>query len=242
VIDIPVTIADLPTAPVEDLTPDQRIKLDLVVQGSGPIFWSWFGGEAQRTAQVTVENIGTDIIENAEVVITSGRGEDPAQDPQTLQTEQLGPGQIKTLTTDIDIASGTFGKVTVKAALNGVVGTGAARQTTTVYPWGWIVVAWLVLQIPLLGLYKRRPVVLVNDPDAMAESLPLADLAPGATAASALFPTVPGAPAPPEGFVLVGGPQPMPAPPAAPVASAGTVPGMAAAPAQGVDDLRRLLS
>lgn len=254
VVDLPVEVAGLPTAPIEDLRTDQRLSASVKASGSGPILWSWFGGSANRTATVTLENTGLDPVTGASLVVTVGKGEDPTQNGVTIALDPIGAGQVVTRDIPITVPAGTFGQVTVKATVVGAATVIDARATTTVYPWGFLVLAWLLLQIPLLGLYKRRSVVFVDEvpqPSEVEWAASSAGFAGGVFDPVAASPPMP----PPAGFVPVAAGAP-----AAVAASAATdwnavglaepggqtlTYGMAEAPSApaptGVDALRALL-
>ena len=94
---VPVTVLGVPVAP-----PEQRIDVPSVsralevteadVTGGGP-WTSWVGGPSDRTLHLTVRNIGDVAILDPRLVVTVGRGGDPAGIVETPDLGRLEPGR-----------------------------------------------------------------------------------------------------------------------------------------------------
>jgi hypothetical protein len=258
----PATTFPTPITPTVPTTPGATtpITVDASISGSGPIS-AYVGGAAQRELVLVVTNTGPTTLTNVGVSLTVGKGSEPTEALQSasgapLTIPSLTPNSPVELRQPFTIGGPAFGEYRVRAVFSGVpaidvVGGQASGETgvtvaTSTYPWLLIILGWLLLQIPLINLYRRRTAVEL-EPDPLLEQLPAADEAlpqavpVGAAAAAAPLaapvpaavpteaadlsappaaaPTVPTLPPPPA-------PAPVPAPPvpAAPVAPVGAPP------------------
>jgi hypothetical protein len=220
-INAPFEINGAPTAtPVADPLATRSLQVGLTIVGSGPLV-SYFGGPAQRDLLLNVRNSGNSPLDGTPVTVAFGKGDDPtesvlAEGGGAVALPPLQPGQNAELRIPVTIDPVPFGSYTAKATFAGLdavivdgqensAGDLSVKATTSAYPWGLILVAWLVLQIPLLGLYKRRPVVYeAPAEDPLLEQLPVSTVvgadpgfAGGMFGSSAALP-----PPPPAGFVV----------------------------------------
>lgn len=170
-IDAPVTVIGAPEAPPAK-TPTSR-SLDVVsaVSGRGP-WTAYFGGSAQRELRLTLTNTGVQPLTNVPLTLSLGKGEDTAEPliglgGETLLIPNIESGRTIVVTQDFEIDAPSFGTYTVRGTfvgLDSVTVDGAPQApgdltflaTTFTFPWGLVIMLWLLLQIPLLGLYKRR--------------------------------------------------------------------------------------
>jgi hypothetical protein len=273
-VDIPFEIPGAPTAPPSQLLITRSVDVVSSITGSGPLS-AYFGGQAQRELVLTLTNTGNQALENLPLNLTVGKGQDPttpltSPDGLPLQIPRIEAGASVEVRQPFTIDAPAFGQYTVKGSFVGLdsitvdgerqanAGDLSFRSTTSTYPWALIVIGWLLLQIPLLGLYKRRPVVVepaaTEDPYAdqlaVAEPMPVTEGFAGGVfepvgAGAAVTAVAAGAaatapPPPPPGFQVL---PPPPAPPAAaaPVAAAAAAaPQAAASPVFGVNDLRAM--
>ena len=133
----------------------RTVVLQGTVDGSGP-WTAWIGGAAERTFTLTVQNTGTVPLLNPLVVITAGQGNNPTGVVAQPQLGEIPAGGTVTTTVPVSLGPPTFGRYTVKATVSGIDQPTTVSDTTSSYPFILIGVAWLLIQIPLLGLYRRR--------------------------------------------------------------------------------------
>jgi hypothetical protein len=119
---------------------------------------------------------------NPPTAVTYGRGEDPTDLLVRPDLGAIAPGQTSEIRIPFELPAGSFGSYTVKTTIGGLDQPTAARASTSTYPWFLLVGIWLLIQIPLLGLHKRR----VDDDELFDESEllelddPFRGLVPGA--------------------------------------------------------------
>lgn len=271
------------TPPVAAL-PQSSVDVDARIVGTGPLS-AFVGGAAEREVVIAVTNTGAAPLVNPVLTLTFGKGQEPTEPllgpgGQAPQLGTIAPGQSVEYRQPVTIDAPAFGQYRLLGTFQGIttVSVNGAVQsqptftaTTTSYPWLLIVGGWLLLQIPLLGLYKRRPVIIEpaeEDPyqdaygpveasaapvlaavAAPASSVPPApvpapEVAPPPAPSPPAVPSSP-APPPPSGFQLVGAPgaaaAPPPGPPPVPPVDTAPEPQAVASPVFGVNDLRSML-
>ncbi|HCK78524.1 MAG TPA: hypothetical protein DHW34_00740 [Actinobacteria bacterium] len=205
-VDIPFQVNGVPTAPPSRTVTNRSVDVDPRLSGSGPLS-AYLGGAAKRELILTVTNTGSDPLVNPVLNLTVGKGEDPTG----LLTDANGngpalgtiqPGQSVEYRQTVTLTAPAFGQYRVKGQFVGLDSLTVNQQrnnagdltfsiATSTYPWVLIVLVWLLLQIPLLGLYKRRPTAAPVDEDPLFDDVPVSQGVP------AVAPPVPvGAPAP----------------------------------------------
>jgi hypothetical protein len=280
--DAALTIDGAATAPPVLEIPQSSVDVNARISGSGPLS-AYIGGAAERTVIVSVTNTGTAPLINPVLVLTFGKGQEPTEallgpGGQAPALGTIAPGQTVDYQQPVTIDAPAFGQYRLLGRFVGIAAVsvdGVPQEqptftaTTSSYPWLLILGGWLLLQIPLLGLYKRRPVIIEpadDDPyrdsyadlNVAASAVPAAAMAAPVMAGSAPMPqpvasvveapapaAAPSAPPLPAGFQLIGAPEATPQEPEAPASTPN--PAVPAAPqvAQnrvfGVDDLRSML-
>jgi hypothetical protein len=177
----PIELTGYPTAPTSADGGTRKLDVRAEIEGGGPLA-SWFGGAAERTLVLVAANTGSLPIENPPTVVTYGRGEDPTDLLVRPELGAIAPGQTSEIRIPFELPAGSFGSYTVKTTIGGLDQPTAARASTSTYPWFLLVGVWLLIQIPLLGLHKRR----VDDGELFDESEllelddPFRGLVPGA--------------------------------------------------------------
>jgi hypothetical protein len=263
-VTLPFEVEGVPVAPPQQNLTSRNLDVSASLSGSGPLA-AFFGGAAKRELVLTVTNSGSAPLAALPVTLTVGKGLDPT-DPlldangQPIVIPDLAVGQVVEIRQPVTLPAPAFGQYRVKGTFSGLdflsvdgernnVGDLGFSTTTSTYPWGLIVIGWLLLQIPLLGLYKRRPVIVEPAPeeDPFADDVPVAAGAEFDGFAQGLFGAgaVPAAPPipPPNGFVLVGAAGSAPVAPVVPTAPLGYGPSVPSTTSGvfGVDDLRSML-
>jgi hypothetical protein len=147
--------------------------VDLGVKITGANIATWFGGAAKRTVTMTVKNTGDTPLTNPNVTITSGKGSDPTSLLAQPKIGNIAVGQTVQYSLPFTLQAPTFGQYRVKVQITGLDELATATATTSTYPWALIVLAWLLLQPLLLGLYKRRPVAEDLDDDPFGGPAPM---------------------------------------------------------------------
>ncbi|MCX6418127.1 MAG: hypothetical protein NTU50_01490 [Actinobacteria bacterium] len=279
-VDVPFTITGAPTATPSQIVNRRSVDVSARLTGSGP-FAAYLGGAAKRELVISVTNTGSSNLINPALNLTVGRGENPAT-PLTSPSGQqptlgtITPGQTVEYRQSVTLGPPAFGQYRVKGEFIGLdlitvdqqnvnAGVLSFSVATSSYPWLLILIAWLLLQIPLLGLYKRRPAEKPLSEDPLIEQLPVASGAPGfgvsafdptpamagapvALAAAVARPVVDTpAPPPPPGYRAIQPasatppPAPLPSMPAAPGVAPSAVPAPSIPAPAGVEALRALL-
>ena len=279
-VDVPFTITGAPTAIPSQTVNRRSVDVSARLTGSGP-FAAYLGGAAKRELVVSVTNTGSSNLINPALNLTVGRGENPATPLTSPNGQQpalgtIAPGQTVEYRQSVTLGPPAFGQYRVKGEFIGLdlitvdqqkvnAGVLSFSVATSSYPWLLILIAWLLLQIPLLGLYKRRPVEKPLSEDPLIEQLPVASGAPGfgvsafdpapamagapvALAAAVARPVVDTpAPPPPPGYRAIQPasntppPAPLPPMPAAPGVAPSAVPAPSTPAPAGVEALRALL-
>ena len=181
------TIVDAPEATPVAQPQVRAAHVALEISGSGP-WTALFGGSAERDIILRVENNGTEPLVDTPINLTFGKGSDPTApalqaDGGPVQLGSLLPGQEVELRIPVTTEVPTIGTYTAKVTIIGLnrltsgettlpEGSPSIKATTSSYPWALIVLAWLLLQIPLLGLYRRRDVVVEDAPADIEAPLP----------------------------------------------------------------------
>jgi hypothetical protein len=191
----PIELTGYPTAPVVVESGTRALEVTSEVEGGGPLA-SWFGGAAQRELILTLTNTGTLPLENPPTTVTLGKGQDPTELLTLPRLGSIAPGQTTEVRIPFELPAWSFGSYTVKTTVAGLDQPTAARSSASTYPWFLLVIGWLLLQIPLLGLTKkRRPEPGDTDPGDLIElDDPFRDLVPAGAAAAALAAPVVAAP------------------------------------------------
>ncbi len=159
-VDQPFEVLGADTATPNTQVIRRTVEVSSTLTGTGP-WTAWLGGAARRDFTLTVQNTGTVPLLNPPVVVTAGQGADPTSIVAQPQLGEIAPGASATATIPVTLGPPTFGRYTVKATVSGVDQPTTTSNETTSYPWALIAIAWLLIQIPLLGLYRRR----VNGPE-----------------------------------------------------------------------------
>ena len=271
-VDAPFEIVGAPQSTPTKTVTRRTVEANARIVGSGPLL-ALLGGTAKREVVIQVTNTGNEPLLNPELNLAFGKGEDPTEpvvgaDGAPVSLGTLNPGQLVELRVPLEISPIPFGSYRLKGSfvgLDSVAVDGVTKgqgdltffASTSAYPWLLIVVAWLVLQIPLLGLYKRRPVSVDSlDEDPLYDELPMAGAAPGFAGGifeEAAVPAAVGAgivgagilasssapmysapasdgPPPPPGYLSVGPVQPVMPVPAANVATPAALPAQPVVP------------
>jgi hypothetical protein len=154
--DVPFEVIGAETAqPTLQIT-TRSIEAQQSISGIGPIA-SWFGAGAERTIDLEVTNTGSTSLENPDVRVTAGTGDDPTDVVARPDLGLIAPGQSVTVQIPVQFPAFTFGRLTVLTSFAGLDEPTSVSSTTSSYPWALIVIGWLLIQIPLLGLWRRKP-------------------------------------------------------------------------------------
>jgi len=172
----PVTIIGAPVAPIR--TPASAVAVTRPLQivnaqisGNGP-WYAWFGGIAQRTLTLTVRNPNTGVYPHPSLVLTAGKS-GTFSTVSTSPLPSIGPGKATTVHVKVVFPAFSFGENEVR----GLVGDAALQEniqvTTTIAPWGLIVIALILLQLIFLAIrnaVRRRNARDEPDPARNPES------------------------------------------------------------------------
>ena len=162
--------------------PEQRIDVPSVsralevteadVTGRGP-WTSWIGGPSDRTLHLTVRNTGNVAILDPRLVVTVGRGGDPAGIVETPDLGRLEPGESRSIEVPVELDALSFGSYTVLARVGGGAEPVVARTEASTYPWLLIAGAIVLVQLGLLAIRNRvRARVAVPEPVPKAIAAP----------------------------------------------------------------------
>jgi hypothetical protein len=187
-VSAPIEIVGAPVAdPVQDPVQIRVLDVSAKLDG-GADLRSLFGLSAQRELVLNIRNPGNTPVLAAPINVGFGHGSDPTDpvlnpDGSSIVVPDLQPGATAEVRVPIEIEPIAAGTYRAKASFVGLdkllingqatpEGTLSVTTDTSTYPWGFILLIWLLLQIPLLGLYKRRPVVVTPAPAVAYEFSP----------------------------------------------------------------------
>lgn len=143
--------APLRTAPAAIAVP---IVDAIGVEGSGPPS-SWFGGSPERDVSVSVSNPSAGVVRDARVEIRWGSS--GSEQSRILDVgEPIAASSSVVVTTTIALGALTWGDVEVRAR---VLTTGEptwVSTSTSSYPWGLIVGAFVLLQVIVIIVVRRN--------------------------------------------------------------------------------------
>lgn len=152
----PVTITGAPVGAVQPPISAATVKEPLQIvnaqlSGNGP-WYSWFGGMPQRTLNLTVHNPNNGVYPHPSLVLAAGRSGGGLSTVSTTPLPSMAAGETTTVHVHVVFPAFTFGS----AEVVGTVGDAALMQhvkvTTTIVPWGLIVIALIILQFILLAI------------------------------------------------------------------------------------------
>ena len=146
----------LPEAPVGTVVPIASFLSidDAKLSGSGP--WSsWFGFAPKRTLEFTIHNTGNVAIDPLPIVVTAGHGDNPTGYVPSVDPETLAPGESRTIAVPIEFDAFSFGTLAVRGEMTGLHVPLVFHATAKSYPWGFIALAVVVVQMILLRVRSR---------------------------------------------------------------------------------------
>ena len=158
----PITIIGARVAPVQAPPSAATVTRPLQIgnaqlEGNGP-WYSWFGGMARRTLTLTVRNPNTGTYPHPSLVLLAGK-QGTLSTVSTSPLPSIGPGKTTTVRLNVVFPAFSFGNNEVR----GTVGDAALKEdiqvSTTVAPWGLIVIGLVFLQLILLAIrnsFRRR--------------------------------------------------------------------------------------
>lgn len=153
----PINIEGMPVEPLRAPVGITRkvAVADVGITGTGPVS-SWFGGEPERTLQFSVTNEGDVVLHHPSVVLAFGRDANGDGFIQPPDLGDLAPGQTVVARAAVPLPAMSAGSYTVTITVN-PVGAQSVTTTasTTIIPWGWILIALLLLQGILL-IFRNR--------------------------------------------------------------------------------------
>jgi hypothetical protein len=211
---VPITI---PGAPMGTLTiagapRPADVDVDATVEGSGP-WTSWLGASPVRTLVVRLHNPGDAPIDDVELYVTVGKGDDPARIVPAPVVAAIPPGETATYRIPVSLGGLAFGGYAIALEVVGGAEPLVVERQTTAYPWGLGVVLVIVVQAGLLGLRNRlRRRVVGADRTAGGDSevveIPLPDVIDLTDRQPATKPVA--VPSPPRPVAVPSPPRPLP--------------------------------
>jgi hypothetical protein len=186
---IPTPSPSTPTVQISDVTIEERDP-----------WTTLFGAAPDRVLVFSVRNNGDVLLHNPPVTLAWGRGSSPDGLMESPVLGDLAPGQTAVSRVPVPMGALSWGGYTVTIRV-GVLGgdEATAKAETSVYPWGLLVVALLLLQLVLIWMrnrYRARrvpPVDLAPDDDESEAHTQEAELSPTIlTASRALRDWLPG--------------------------------------------------
>jgi hypothetical protein len=152
----PVTIVGAPVEPIRPPSSAATVTEPLQIisaqlSGDGP-WYAWFGGMPQRTLNLTVHNPNRGVYPHPSLVLASGKSGGGLSIVPTSPLPSLAPGETTTVHVNVKFPALTFGS----AEVAGTVGDAALMEhikvSTTIVPWGLVVIALIILQFILLAI------------------------------------------------------------------------------------------
>jgi hypothetical protein len=163
---LPIDVAGAPVVPVvlppERLNPPRIVVTGVHVRTRRTIA-EWFGGRAHRTAVVSFTNSGFGTATNVRLTVLGGRGGKLTSEYGSTTLRSVVPRGNGTVEIPFTMGSFSLGKTQIRIKAGIGAGQSRAVGTTSVYPWGLLVVFLAVLQLGLLAVRNRLRRRLVGD-------------------------------------------------------------------------------
>jgi hypothetical protein len=153
----PVTIVGAPVAALRGPTSGATVTkplqiLNAQLGGNGP-WYSWFGGMAKRTLTLTVRNPNSGVYPHPSLFLAAGKtGSGTLLTVSTSALPSLEPGQTKTFSVNVVFPPFSVGENEVRGAVGDAALTENISVTTTIVPWGLLVIALIILQFIFLAI------------------------------------------------------------------------------------------
>jgi len=167
----PINILGAPIGPLQPPTSASTVNQPLKIvnaqlSGNGP-WYAWFGGMAHRTLSLTVHNPNRGIYPHPSLVLVAGKSGSALSTVSTSPLPSIGPGRTVTVHVNVVFPAFSFGKNEVRGAVGDAALQEHMQVTTTIVPWGLIVIALIILQFIFLSIRnaaRRRNERRQSDP------------------------------------------------------------------------------
>jgi hypothetical protein len=151
----PVTIAGAPIAPVRPPASAATVTkpleiLQVQLGGNGP-WYAWFGGVAHRTLTLTVRNPNAGVYPHPPLVLSAGKA-GTLSTVSTRPLPSLAPGEVATVHENVVFPAFSFGRNEVTGTVGNALLQKNVYVSTTVVPWGLIVLGLIILQLILVAI------------------------------------------------------------------------------------------
>lgn len=159
VVSVALFLGSITAAGAQDPAPDTTVEgqlavIDAHIEGSGP-WTSWFGAAPDRELVFTVVNIGSDALDDPELILTFGKGPNPTGSVPAPELGRLAPGEPATFRVDLDLPRFAVGTYAVEGSFPNLATPIGFRAETSHIP-------WLALALPLLILIQLFLVFVRN--------------------------------------------------------------------------------
>jgi hypothetical protein len=152
----PLTIIGAPVTPLRPPTSAATVKEPLQIvnaqlSGNGP-WYSWFGGTPRRTLNLTVHNPNQGVYPHPSLALAAGRSGGGLSTVSTSSLPSMAPGETTTVHVNVVFPALTIGDAQVVGTVGDAALMKRIQVTTTIVPWGLIVIALVILQLILLAI------------------------------------------------------------------------------------------
>lgn len=157
-VSTPITILGMPTAPVvpPSVTGTSSGLQVLEAHLVGTTSWSeWFGAPAHRTLVLVLRDGGPDPIPSTPVVIRSGQAGNPSQVVGAPFVPPLRPGQVVSYRISTTFPPLAHGQYVVVGTLGPSGQTVTFSTTTSLMPWGIIMVLAIIVLVAVVLIIRR---------------------------------------------------------------------------------------
>jgi hypothetical protein len=152
----PFEVIGAPLAPAAHAAPAPEPTIEVVdvtIDGSGP-WTSWWGGAPQRELVVVLRNNGTDAA-TPELDAAWGKSPDPKRILDLPALDEIGAGEERAFRLPFELDPLSVGGYTVRGSVTGPGGPVTFDVPVHTYPWGWIILLALGLQIWIVRRWRR---------------------------------------------------------------------------------------
>ena len=161
-VTVPFTVIGAPVATPAAPPPAFEQKTLTVenakLEGGGD-WQSLFGAATTRDLVFTIHNTGTTPVDDAPLVLTAGKGNNPEGVVTPPRIGRIEPGARRTIRAPVPIDTLSVGNYTVKGRIGNAGTAETFRAHTSIYPWGLFALAILVplaLLFWMLNAVRRR--------------------------------------------------------------------------------------
>jgi hypothetical protein len=155
--DVPFEVIGVPTSPPRAtyVPPSILLLVDSAhLEGSGP-WTSWFGGAAHRTLVLSIRSVAPFELTHPHLSIAWGAGPNPSNLVLSPTLASFRPHEHRVVRIPVTLDALSWGDYRVEGRAIGYGPQAQFAATTSVYWWGWLVIAFLIFDVILWRVLRR---------------------------------------------------------------------------------------